>query len=150
MKIIKVPQFGSELENIPFQVSESGKEVIYYEEGVQAGFPSPADDFKEQRLSLDEKYLAKPNSTYLVRVKGDSMYPTLMVGDLLIVRRDIVLEDDSIAIISVNNTDFTVKRFDKKNSCLIADNKDFKNIKVHEEDTLMTLGVVASFVRDLI
>ena len=55
MKIIKVPQFSNEIENLPFRVSNEGVYVKYFESGVQAGFPSPADDFKEQKLSLDEK-----------------------------------------------------------------------------------------------
>lgn len=149
MKIVKVPQFGSEIENLPFRVSNEGVYVKYFEDGVQAGFPSPADDFKEQKLSLDEKYLSKPNSTYIVRVKGDSMYPTLHVGDILVVRTDISLDDNKIGIISLNNTEFTVKRFDKNKEMLIADNKDFNNIEIKEEDTLMCLGVVMQLIRDI-
>lgn len=149
MKIVKVPQFGSELENLHFRVSDQGVYVKYFESGVQAGFPSPADDFKEQKLSLDEKYLSKPNSTYIVRVKGDSMYPTLHVGDILVVRTDVNLDDNKIGIISLNNTEFTVKRFDKKKEILIADNIDFKNIGIKEEDTLMCLGVVMQLIREI-
>ena len=149
MKIVKVPQFGSEIENLPFRISEEGIVVNYFEDGVQAGFPSPADDFKEQKLSLDEKYLSKPNSTYIVRVKGDSMYPTLHVGDILVVRTDVNLDDNKIGIISLNNTEFTVKRFDKLKNKLIADNKDFSNIELREEDTLMCLGVVMQLIRDI-
>ncbi len=149
MKIVKVPQFGSEIENLPFRISEEGIVVNYFEDGVQAGFPSPADDFKEQKLSLDEKYLSKPNSTYIVRVKGDSMYPTLHVGDILVVRTDVNLDDNKIGIISLNNTEFTVKRFDKNKEILIADNKDFNNIEIKEEDTLMCLGVVMQLIRDI-
>lgn len=149
MKIVKVPQFGSEIENLPFRVSNEGVYVKYFESGVQAGFPSPADDFKEQKLSLDEKYLSKPNSTYIVRVKGDSMYPTLHVGDILVVRTDVNLDDNKIGIISLNNTEFTVKRFDKNKEILIADNKDFNNIEIKEEDTLMCLGVVMQLIRDI-
>lgn len=149
MKIVKVPQFGSEIENLPFRVSNEGVYVKYFEDGVQAGFPSPADDFKEQKLSLDEKYLSKPNSTYIVRVKGDSMYPTLHVGDILVVRTDINLDDNKIGIISLNNTEFTVKRFDKNKEILIADNKDFNNIEIKEDDTLMCLGVVMQLIRDI-
>ncbi|NQY29681.1 MAG: DNA repair protein [Flavobacteriaceae bacterium] len=149
MKIVKVPEFGSEIENLPFRVSNEGVYVKYFEDGVQAGFPSPADDFKEQKLSLDEKYLSKPNSTYIVRVKGDSMYPTLHVGDILVVRTDINLDDNKIGIISLNNTEFTVKRFDKKKEMLIADNVDFKNIEIKEEDTLMCLGVVMQLIREI-
>jgi len=150
MKIVKIPQFGNEIENLPFRVNEDGISVNYFEGGVQAGFPSPADDFKEQKLSLDEKYLSKPNSTYIVRVKGDSMYPTLHVGDILVVRTDINLIDNKIGIISLNNTEFTVKRFDKKKEMLIADNSDFNNIEIKEEDTLMCLGVVMQLIRDIV
>ena len=149
MKIVNLPQFGSEIENLAFSIRNEGVYVKYFESGVQAGFPSPADDFKEQKLSLDEKYLSKPNSTYIVRVKGDSMYPTLHVGDILVVRTDVNLSDNKIGIISLNNTEFTVKRFDKLKNKLIADNKDFSNIELMEEDTLMCLGVVMQLIRDI-
>jgi len=149
MKIVKIPKLGDELEMVPFEVKEEGVYVKYYPEGVQAGFPSPAEDFTESKLSLDKRYLCKPETTFIVRVKGDSMYPTLNVGDILVVRSDLNLEDDNIAIISVNNTDFTAKRFDKANEVLIADNPDFPNIKLHEEDTLICKGVVKHLIRDL-
>lgn len=142
-------KLDSELQLIPFKTEGNKILVNYYEEGVQAGFPSPADDFKEQQLSLDEKYLTNPNATFLVKVIGDSMYPTLQVGDVLIVRSDIDFTNDKIGIISVNNTDFTVKRYDKKNNQLIADNKNFSNIKIKKEDTLVCLGVVKHLIRDL-
>ena len=149
MKIIKVPKFGNELVNLPFRVEDPQVLVKYYEQGVQAGFPSPADDFKEQKLSLDEKYLYKPCSTFLIKVVGNSMHPTLQVGDVLIVKSDIEFRDNLIGIVSVNNTDFTVKRLDKARNTLIADNKDFPNIPIGQEDTIICLGVVRHLIRDL-
>ena len=150
MKIIKVAKgLSEELEMVPFKVSEQGVYVPYFEDGVQAGFPSPADDFKEQRLSLDAKLLSKPNSTFIVKVKGDSMYPTLLVGDYLIVRADLNLEDNDIGILSVNNNDFTVKRLDKAKNILIADNNDFPNIEIDKDDVIQCRGVVKHIVRDL-
>lgn len=149
MKIITLPKFGKELMNISFKKGDDLSGVKFYEQGVQAGFPSPAEDFKEQKLSLDEKYLSNPNATYLVKVVGESMLPTLQPNDILVVKSDKELTDNCIAIISVNNTDFTVKRFDKKEKVLVADNPDFKNIKLNEEDTLLCLGIVKHLIRDI-
>lgn len=149
MSIIKIPKLNPELEYVPFRIKNKVAYVKYYPEGVQAGFPSPADDFKEQKISLDSKYLKNPDATYLVRVKGDSMYPTLQKGDLLIVKSDLELTDNKIGILSFNNTDFTVKRYDKKNNLLIADNESFPNIEVQEDDTILCLGIVKHFIRDL-
>ena len=150
MKIIKVAkELSEELEMVPFKVLDNSVYVPYFEDGVQAGFPSPADDFKEQRLSLDARLLSKPNSTFIVRVKGDSMYPTLLVGDYLIVRADLNLEDHDIGILSVNNNDFTVKRLDKANHILVADNKDFPNIEIDNDDVIQCRGVVKHIIRDL-
>ena len=146
---MKSPKLNNELQNIPFRIEENKIFVKYYDEGVQAGFPSPADDFKEHQLSLDEKYLDNPDATFLIRVVGNSMYPTLHVGDVLIVKSDMDFTNGEIGIISVNNTDFTVKRYDKKAQELIADNKEFKNIKIAKEDTLLCLGVVRHLIRDL-
>ena len=148
MKIIKHPKLNKELTNLPFTIRDKKVYVNYYEEGVQAGFPSPAEDFKEAPLSLDERYLRHPEATYLIKVVGDSMYPTLQMGDILIVKSNIEIQDENIGIVSVNQTNFTVKRFDKKNNQLIADNTDFPNIKLRENDTLICLGVVKHLIRD--
>ena len=149
MKIIKIPKLNSELQKILYKKEGKKKLVAYYDDGVQAGFPSPAEDFKEQKLSLDEKYITNPDATFLIRVVGNSMYPTLQVNDVLIVKSDVDFTDNKIGIISVNNTDFTVKRYDKDKQVLIADNKNFDNIKINKEDTLLCLGVVVHLIRDL-
>ncbi len=149
MKILHLPKFSDELINLPFSIKDDKVYVKYYEEGIQAGFPSPADDFKEIPLSLDEKYLTNPESTYLIKVAGNSMYPTLHIGDILIVKSNFNLEDDDIGIVSVNYTDFTVKRFDKAKRTLIADNTEFPNLELQEEDVLMCLGIVKHLIRDL-
>jgi DNA polymerase V len=147
MKIVNVPKLSDELQLMSFKIA--GDVVNYYPEGVQAGFPSPADDFLEEKLSLDKKYLTNPDATYLVKVKGNSMSPTLEIGDLLIVKSDVQLSDNDIGIISVNNTDFTAKRFDNEYKLLRADNQNFPNIEIQEDDTLICLGVVKHFLRDL-
>lgn len=149
MKIVKAPKFGNEIINLPYRIEGGQVFVNYFEQGVQAGFPSPADDFKEQKLSLDEKYLSNPDSTFLVKVIGDSMYPTLHVGDILIVKSDVEFRDNLIGIVSVNNTDFTVKRLDKAHHTLTADNQNFPNIVVEQNDTIICLGVVKHLIRDL-
>ena len=77
------------------------------------------------------------------------MYPTLQIGDILIVKSDQEFGDSDIGIVSVNQTDFTVKRFDKIKKKLLADNSEFPNIELNEEDTLICLGVVKQLIRDL-
>ena len=149
MKILKIPKFSKELQLLSYKKEGENIFVDFYDEGVQAGFPSPAEDFRAQKLSLDEKYFTNPEATFLVKVVGDSMYPTLQVNDILIVKSDIEFTDDKIGIISVNNTDFTVKRYNKKRQELIADNKDFKNIKITDDDVLLCLGVVQHLIRDI-
>ena len=146
--MIKVPKLGTELENLPYEINDN-KIYVNSFGGVQAGFPSPAEDFIENRLSLDERYITNPNNTYLIRVRGNSMFPTLQVGDILIVKSDLDLEDNKIAIVSVNNTDYTVKRFDKKAQTFVADNPEYTNIQIREEDTVLCLGVVKNLIRDI-
>ena len=70
----KAPYFGSELENLTIH-SEGEKKYVQVCGGVRAGFPSPAEDFLSDRISLDERYLSKVESTFVNRVKGLSMYP---------------------------------------------------------------------------
>ena len=48
-------------------------ELPYYENRVQAGFPSPAEDHLEQRLDLNTLVIDNPSATFFVRVAGESM-----------------------------------------------------------------------------
>lgn len=142
-------KFSKEIELIPFRIEGKNAYVNYYQDEIQAGFPSPAEDFVEQKLSLDEKYLSHPDSTFLVRVKGNSMYPTLLEKDILVVRSDLELINNKIAIVSINKLAFTVKRIDLKNKQLIPDNEDYTKITINEDDSLKYLGVVVAVFRDL-
>ena len=70
---------------------------------VPAGFPSPADDFVERRLSLDEHLIRNPESTFLVRVAGDSLAEAgIRDGDLLVVDRAVPPTADSIVVAVVD------------------------------------------------
>ncbi|WP_291091375.1 LexA family protein [Empedobacter sp. UBA7494] len=116
---------------------------------VNAGFPSPAEDFVDDKISLDERYLMHPESTFLIVVGGDSMYPVYQKNDILVIRTDLIpLHHDDI-IVSVNNEDYTLKRFDKINNKLIAINPNYKDcVQIHENDEVVILGIVGVLVRE--
>lgn len=147
MKIVKIPKLGRELEILPYESNE--KIYANYFGGVQAGFPSPAEDFVNKKLSLDEKYISNPNNTFLLKVRGNSMYPTLQLGDILIVKSDEELSNNQIAIVSINNSEYTVKRYNKKKKIFVADNPEYPSIEIGDDDTILYLGIVKHFVRDV-
>ena len=98
------------------------------EQGISAGFPSPADDFKEVRISLDKELVKNKEATFYAKVSGDSMVGAgLDDGDLLVIDRSLSPENGKIAICFIDG-DFTVKRIKKVNS-LIPENKKYKKIK---------------------
>ena len=69
---------------------ENGMGQWLAEEGISAGFPSPADDFKETRISLDRELVKNKEATFYARVSGDSMVGAgLDDGDLLVIDRSI-------------------------------------------------------------
>jgi DNA polymerase V len=76
-------------------------------------WPSPADDYIEERVDLNKRLIKHPNATYLVRVMGDSMINArIEEGDLLIVDRAMETGDNDI-VLAVYDGDFTVKRLVK-------------------------------------
>jgi DNA polymerase V len=77
---------------------------------VQAGFPSPAEDYLEQNLDLNEHLIQHPAATFFVRVDGDSMKGAgIHKGDILIVDRALEATNGKI-VVAVINGEFTVKR----------------------------------------
>ena len=80
-----------------------------YKEAVECGFPSPARDFTEGTIDLNEELIPRPNSTFIVRARGDSMIGSgIYPGDLLIVDRSLSPRNGSI-IIAVLDGELSVK-----------------------------------------
>lgn len=78
---------------------------------VQAGFPSPADDYLDQPLNLNTYLIDNPSATFFVRAGGDSMTGAgIFPNDLLIVDRSLTPETGNV-VIAVVEGEFTVKRF---------------------------------------
>lgn len=148
VKFIKAPKFGDELENIP--VNGEGQRIfVKYLGGVQAGFPSPAEDFLSERLSLDERYLSKKESTFINKVKSLSMFPEYQIGDFIILRSDYEPQNGDDVVVSINNSEYTLKRYDKQRSMLVALNTEYSNsVKIDDNDEVVILGVVDALIRE--
>ncbi len=119
------------------------------EDGVSAGFPSPADDFKEIRISLDRELVKNKEATFYARVSGDSMVGAgLEDGDLLVIDRSMSPVNGKIAVCLVDG-EFTVKRIKKikKKLYLVPENKKYKPIEIKEENELTVWGVVEYVIK---
>ncbi len=119
------------------------------EQGISAGFPSPADDFKEVRISLDKELVKNQESTFYARVSGDSMIGAgLDDGDLLVIDRSLNPENGKIAVCLIDG-EFTVKRIKKerKKLYLIPENNNYKPIELKEENELIIWGIVKYVIK---
>lgn len=115
---------------------------------VRAGFPSPAEDYIEDRLDLNELLVAHPGATFYVRVSGESMMDAgIQDGDTLVVDRSLDARNDDIVIATLNG-EFTVKRLVYRASrpWLIPCNPLFSDIELTEDMDTMIWGVVTSVI----
>ena len=134
---------------IPKKENTLGQWLI--NQGISAGFPSPADDFKEIRISLDKELIKNEEATFYARVSGDSMQGAgLENGDLLIIDRSIEPSNNKIAVCFVDG-EFTVKRIqiESKKLYLIPENKKYSPIEINEENELIIWGIVTYVIKKL-
>ncbi|MFA5960292.1 MAG: translesion error-prone DNA polymerase V autoproteolytic subunit [Tatlockia sp.] len=111
---------------------------------VRAGFPSPADDYIEKHLDLNEHLVTHPAGTFMVRASGDSMTNAgIQSGDLLIVDRSLEATHGKIVIAAING-ELTVKRLSRLNGRvqLLPENDNYPPIDISEEQDLVLWGVV--------
>ena len=121
------------------------------EQGISAGFPSPADDFKEIRISLDKELVKNQESTFYARVSGDSMLGAgIDDGDLLVIDKSLSPENGKIAVCFIDG-DFTVKRIVKEKGKLYlkAENKKYKSMEIKEGNELIIWGIVEYVIKKL-
>lgn len=116
---------------------------------VKAGFPSPAEDYVESVLDLNQLLVGQADATFLVRIDGDSMQDAgINAGDICVVDKSLQPQHLDIIIATVNN-EFTIKRLYSRGSTvkLIAENPDYKDITLANFDELSVWGVVTSCIK---
>jgi len=116
---------------------------------VQAGFPSPAGDFSEEPINLNEELVENPLATFFCRVSGDSMQDIgIYDGDLLVVDKSSTPKDGSIAVCYIDG-EFTLKKIKIDKDCcwLIPANSKYQPIKVTEENNFMVWGIVKHSIK---
>lgn len=129
--------------------TDTSLELPLTDEGIKAGFPSPASDFLDLSIDLNKELVRNPNSTFYGRVKGESMKDAgINDGDLLIIDKSLEPTNGKIAVCFIDG-EFTVKRIKiEKNFCwLMPENKDFQPIKVTEENDFIIWGIVAHVIK---
>jgi len=127
------------------------RQLPLYLSRIKAGFPSPAEDYLDKKLDLNEHLVKHPASTFFVKVKGDSMTGAgITSGDILIVDRSLEPKDKSI-VVAVVNGDFTVKRIckDSESLFLVAENPKYPLIEIKDGMDFEVWGVVVHVIHSV-
>ena len=127
-------------------------DIPYFEGGVSAGFPSPAEDYINDKLDLNNLLIENPLSTYYIRVVGDSMIGAGIVsGDLLIVDRALEISNNCIVVAYING-DFTVKKIKKTKQkiFLCPENNKYKSIELTKDMDFELFGVVVHAIHHFV
>ncbi|SSR57686.1 DNA polymerase V component [Acinetobacter baumannii] len=123
--------------------------IPYALEKINAGFPSPAQDYIDKALDMNEHLIKNATSTFIVKVASLSMLNAgIDINDELIVDRSLDAKHGDIVIALIDN-EFTVKRLmiDKKGQWLKAENPDYKNIYLADGQELIIWGVVTHIIK---
>ena len=119
---------------------------------ISAGFPSPADDYIEENIDLNEYLITNPFSTFFLRIKGTSMINSgIQDQDLIIVDKSITPKEGNIVIAMIDG-EFTVKRLAKKNNELYlkAENNNYPDFNFRNYNDIQIWGVVIYSIHNLV
>ena len=138
---------------LPIPLRTAGEQVLIplLNECISAGFPSPADDYIDIGIDLNEELIRHPTSTFLLRVSGDSMNGAgVHNNDLLIVDRSLNPRPGHI-VIAVLDGAFTLKRLVLKGEtlCLQAENPHYPSIELQQYDNIQIWGVAMYSIHSL-
>ena len=126
-------------------------DIVLAQTGISAGFPSPADDFKEYKISLDKTLVRNKEATFYARVSGQSMIGAgLDDGDLLVVDKSLEPVHNKIAVCFING-EFTVKRLKvtAEGVYLQPENPVYDPILVTENSDFQIWGIVTHVIKRL-
>ena len=120
--------------------------------GIQAGFPSPAQDYIDRSLDFNRELIDHPAATFYAKVVGSSMIDAgIAEGDIVVIDRAVDPEQDDIVVVYIDG-EFTIKHIDfselkRGRIWLRPANKDFRPIKVAATADFRVWGVVIKVIK---
>lgn len=136
------------VQSVPSAFTNKSVKLPLFIAKISAGFPSPAEDYIDRALDLNEHLIKHPAATFFVRVEGSSMINAgIHNGDILIVDRALDPSDGKI-VIAVINGEMTVKRIRRKSGklYLMPENDEFKPLEISEDSEFHIWGVVTNVI----
>lgn len=130
---------------------ENTNELPFISSGIKAGFPSPAADFDESKISLDNVLVKNREATFYAKASGTSMIGAgIDDGDILVIDRSIEPQNNKVAVCYIDG-EFTVKRIKVEKDCvyLMPENEAFQPIKVTDENLLIIWGMVTYVIKSI-
>lgn len=130
---------------------EKNIELPFISDGIKAGFPSPAADFDESKISLDNVLVKNREATFYAKASGNSMIGAgIDDGDILVIDRSLEPKNNKIAVCCIDG-EFTIKRIvvAKDGVYLTPENQDFKPIKVTDDNELIIWGIVTYVIKSV-
>lgn len=134
---------------IPDDAHSEGQQFIT--NGIKAGFPSPAADFEENKISLDAILVKNKETTFYAKASGNSMTGAgIDDGDILVIDRSIEPQNNKVAVCLIDG-EFTVKRIKKDEDTLflIPENSLYKPIKIEEHNDFIIWGIVTYVIKKM-
>lgn len=144
-------KFLTQKNTLEFFIPEDSSplEIVLAQTGISAGFPSPADDFKEFKISLDKTLVKNKEATFYAKVSGQSMVGAgIDDGDLLVVDKSLDPKHNNIAVCFIDG-EFTVKRLKVSGGdvYLQPENSSYKAIKVTNDNNFQVWGIVTHVIK---
>lgn len=126
-------------------------EIPFVDDGIKAGFPSPAQDYLTESIDLNKELVRHSETTFYAKVSGDSLTDAgISDGDLVVIDKSLEVSNGDYVAAFIDG-EFTLKQFkmDEANQCawLIPANAKYHPIKVTEDNDFMIWGVITSCIK---
>lgn len=115
------------------------------------GFPNPCEDYLSKPISLDELLINRPSSTFMFKVAGNSMFPTIPEDSMIVVDRSVEIQSGKIVLATIDGQ-FVVKELQRANGKIIfhSHNSDYKDIEINSTEENLHDGIVWGVVTSVI
>ena len=134
-------------------IFETSLDLPFADDGIRAGFPSPAQDYMDKSLDFNKELIAHPAATFYAKVAGDSMINAgISNGDIIVIDRALDPRHDDIVVAYING-EFTMKYLDLSNIedgeiWLRPGNPAYPPFCITDGDEFTIWGVVAKVIKN--